>query len=410
MLSSRGLVLAAGGGASALAGLVYGVEEFVLLSVAAAVLLVLGAAWVRWRDRAMRGALRVVVDVPVPEVSAGTPAVVDMTVTNAARRRLPPIAIEDPGDHWAVSHPGLRDHRRDTAPRTVPDGSVRGRERRIAARRVLSRVVRLADLGPDAGVTLRIPVPTATRGLLALGHVGLWCEDPFRLFARRVVTSPPAHVVVYPVPDLSVGHPRRDDRIDRHDEANRSAARFQRGSGGVPTSATLAGDELSGLRRYVPGDRLTRLHWQALARSDELMVREFVEAEPDAIALLVDLRPGSHSGDSIERTVARAAGLGVLALQRGQSVELCTSTGDRVSVAPNASGHHTLLRALAMLGPAHAPASVALRWSDQPAGGAVWAAGRLDTKTVVLVTTAAGESGRALPDAIRHRAETVLVS
>ena len=409
MLSSRGIVLAVGACAAAVSGLVYGVEEFVLVAVAAGVLLALGAFWVRRRDRAMRGALRVVTTVPVPEVSAGTPTFVDMTVTNTARRRIPPVSVEDPGERWTVSHPGLRDLRRADPPRTGLQDRIQGREQRGAARRVLRRVVRLADLAPDAGITLRVPVPTARRGLLALGRVGLWCEDPFRLFARRVAVSPPAHVTVYPVPDVSVGHRPRNDGVDRHDTAYRTVGSMQRGSGAVPASATLAGDELSGLRRYIPGDRLTRLHWQALARSGELMVREFVEAEPDTVVLLVDLRPSSHSGDSIERTVARTAGLGALALQRGQTVELCTSTGDRVSVAPNAAGHHTLLRALAMLGPANAPASVALRWGDRPTEGAVWAAGRLETKTVVLVTTAEGETGRALPDAIRHRAETVLV-
>jgi uncharacterized protein (DUF58 family) len=409
VLSSRGLVLAAGASASALSGLLYGVEEFVLLPVAAAVLLVLGAIWVRWRDHTMRGALRVVMTVPVPEVSAGTPTFVDMTVTNTARRRIPPLAVEDPGEHWTVSHPGLRDLRRTDTTRAGHDGGIRGRAGRAATRRVLRRVVRLADLGPDAGVTLRVPVPTARRGLLALGHIGLWCEDPFRLFARRVAVAPPAHVTVYPVPEMSVGHHPRDERVDHPNSAYRTVGSLQRGSGAVPASATLAGDELSGLRRYIPGDRLTRLHWQALARTGELMVREFVEAEPDTVVLLVDLRPSAHSGDSIERTVASAAGLGVLALQRGQCVELCTSTGDRVSVTPNVAGHHTLLRALAMLGPANAPASVALRWGDKPTEGAVWAAAHLETKTVVLVTTAEGETARALPDAIRHRAETVLV-
>ena len=45
-----------------------------------------------------------------------------------------------------------------------------------------------------------MPVPTDARGLLTLDDLGLWCEDPFGLVARRITVAPPAHVVVYPVP------------------------------------------------------------------------------------------------------------------------------------------------------------------------------------------------------------------
>ncbi len=416
MLSTRGLVLAAGAAAAAIAGFSYGVEEFVLLAIAAAVLLTLGVAWVRVRERAVRSAVRVVVAVPVPEVAAGTPAVIDMTVTNAGARRLPPISVEDAAGHWGLSHPGLREHRADPGRRVAQPRARRdthGPDFHTGDRKLLSRVVRLPDLRAGASVTLRVPAPTAARGLLTLSQVGLWCEDPLRLFVRRATTAPPAHVVVYPVPEAPSRHTPADVAAGRHDRAHRArraASLPDRHAGAASTAATLSGDELSGLRPYVPGDRLTRLHWQTLARSGDLVVREFVDAEAGALALLVDLRPTSHSGDSIEHAVSRAAGLGVAALARGQAVELCTSTGERVSVAPGTAGHGTLLRALAMLGPANPPPSVAMRYGDRPGGGAVWATGRLDTGTVVLVTTAAGDTGRALPEPLRHRAETVLVS
>jgi len=415
VLSTRGIVLAVGAAAAAIAGFSYGVEEFVLLAVAAAVLLILGAAWVRVRERAVRTALRVVVTVPVPEVAAGTPAVIDMTVTNAGARRLPPISVEDAAGHWGLSHPGLREHRTDPGRRVAqprPKRARDGRDYHGDDRKLLSRVVRLPDLRAGASVTLRVPAPTAARGLLTLSQVGLWCEDPLRLFSRRATTAPPAHVVVYPVPAAPSRHSQADAAAGRHGRADRArrASLPDRHAGAPSTAATLSGDELSGLRPYVPGDRLTRLHWQTLARSGDLVVREFVDAETDALALLVDLRPTSHSGDSIEHAVSRAAGLGVAALARGQAVELCTSTGDRVSITPGTAGHGTLLRALAMLGPANPPPSVAMRYGDRPGAGAVWATGRLDTGTVVLVTTAAGDTGRALPEPLRHRAETVLVS
>jgi len=171
----------------------------------------------------------------------------------------------------------------------------------------------------------------------------------------------------------------------------------------------MSGDELSGLRPYAPGDRLTRLHWPALARSGELVVREFVEPRTGSLTLLVDVRPSAHDDRSIDEAISLAAGLGIEALQRAVTVELCTSTGDRVVVAPNTAGRQTLLRALAMLGPASPAPAVARRWGDRTTGGAVWASGNPGGAEVLLVTTARGAAQHSLPDVLGRRAETVLV-
>ena len=241
-----------------------------------------------------------------------------------------------------------------------------------------------------------MPVPATTRGLLTLSGVGMWCHDPFRLWTRRVGTAPIAHVIVFPVPAAVAPTPHdRGRRAGRHPDAGRA----------VPTNA-LGGDELNGLRPYAPGDRLTRLHWPSLARSGEIMVREFVAPEAASLSLLVDLRPSSHTGDSIEHTIAEAAGLGVHALDDGVTVELCTSIGESLVIAPGTGGRPTLLRALALLGPAGAPPTVARRWGNRPTGGAVWATAGDD---IVLVTTATGAATQALPESVRGRADTVLV-
>jgi uncharacterized protein (DUF58 family) len=247
---------------------------------------------------------------------------------------------------------------------------------------------------------LSINVPTDARGLLTLSNLGLWCEDPFGLLARRITVVAPAHVVVYPMPANITAQ-------------GRSTGAFPGGRERSPAAGTtnaLSGDELSGLRPYAPGDRLTRLHWPSLARTGELVVREFLEPQAGSLALLVDLRPAAHSGDSIERTISRAAGFGVGALERGLTVELCTSTGERLVIAPNAAGHQTMLRALALLGASSAPPAMVRRWGNRPTGGAVWATGSVVGDDVVLVTTPSGAAEGPLPDSIRRQAETVLVS
>jgi uncharacterized protein (DUF58 family) len=426
VLSTRGVVLAVGAGLSAFTGLVFGVEEFVFLALSVAVLLVLGVVSVWYRQHVSRGTLRLVMSVPQAEVTAGQSAEVVLVVTNRGGRRLPPLLVEDPRFHWSVSYPGLAQSsvagartagahgptvRAPTQgfsalgqrspssgwlgnPGPRPDWRQRARDRRT-----VSGAGRLPDIGPGAEDTFSIRVPTATRGLLTLSELGLWCEDPFGLLARRITVAPPAHVVVYPVPAEVRSH-------------GRPTGAHIGGRQRAPTSGTtnaLSGDELSGLRPYAPGDRLTRLHWPSLARTGELVVREFLEPQAGSLALLVDLRPTAHSGDSIERTISRAAGFGLAALERGVTVELCTSTGERVVITPNASGRQTMLRALALLGTASAPPAVVRRWGNRPTGGAVWATGSALGDDVVLVTTAGGAAEPTLPDAIRRQAETVLV-
>ena len=139
-------------------------------------------------------------------------------------------------------------------------------------------------------------------------------------------------------------------------------------------------------------------------------MREFVEPRSGSLTLMVDVRPGAHDAGSFERAVSTAAGLGLDALQRGHAVELCTSSGDRALVAPGTAGRQTMLRALAMLGPASPAPALSRRWGARPTGGAVWATGGSPGARVVVVTTARGQSQRAVPDVLGRQAETVLVS
>ncbi len=424
MLSTRGVVLALGASAAAVAGLVCGVEEFVFLAMAVGVLLAFGALSAWHRQRLSSRALRLVMRVPVAEVTARQSAVVELTVTNLGPHRQPPVLVEASRGHWSVSHPGLgegslagarRSHASGTGAQTSRTGAHRqgtgadgwwlggggsrpSRRQRAQDRRAVAVARRLPDLRPGADVTLSISVPTTTRGLLTLSDIGLWCEDPFRLVARRVTVAPPAHVIVFPVP--------ADVTVERASGAH-PGGRERSSTLGTPNA--LSGDELNGLRPYAPGDRLTRLHWPSLARSGELVVRDFVEPQAGSLTLLVDLRPSAHSVDSVESTIARAAGYGVAALAQGLTVELCTSTGDRVVVAPGPAGHLAMLRAMALLGPANPPAAVARRWGNRPTGGAVWATGSVQGAEVVLVTTATGAAEQTLPETLRRHTDMVLV-
>jgi uncharacterized protein (DUF58 family) len=170
----------------------------------------------------------------------------------------------------------------------------------------------------------------------------------------------------------------------------------------------VAGDDLSSLRPYVPGDHLNRLHWPALARTGELVVRDFTAPESGRLALLVDLRPSAHGASSFEATIARVAALGSRALADGVALELCTSAGERLEIPAGLHGRLALVRALALLGPTNPPTSSALRWTGRTAGSAVWAAAGVGDENMVLVTTDAGAAS-ALPEVLQRRASVETV-
>src|SRR5580658_6350690 len=395
MVSFRGILLCTGAGVLAVVGLAFGVEEFVMLAIAFAVLLVLGAVAVVWRARTARRSLRLELRVPAMEVNVGQPAVMELHVTNAGRHRLVSTRIEAPGRHWTVTYPGLGARHAPAAP-SPPSVT----NPIVALAHTLAWSVPLAELPRRSSTTVRIPVPTAVRGVMTLHPVGVWSEDPFRLFALRCALAPSAHMIVCPVPDLTqvVRLPGHRVISGRPTEARPGAA----------PSASVAGDDLSSLRPYVPGDHLNRLHWPALARTGELVVRDFTAPEAARLALLVDLRPSAHGASSFEAAIARTAALGSRALADGVSVELCTSAGERLELPAGAPGRQALVRALALLGPTNPPTSSALRWTGRTAGSAVWAAAGVGDEGMVLVTTDAGAS-TALPDILQRRASVEVV-
>ena len=438
MLTTRGQVLGAGALGAAVSGLVYGVEEFVLAALAVAALMVAGSLMATSRRLAFRRHARLVTAVPDAEISAGQSADAEVTVVNIGRRRLAPVLVAVDDANWTLSHPGLalgalaagrRAIERTESPRPArgfaEPSDRRTRRQRARDRHAVSAARRVPGLGPGSDAVVRVGIPSARRGVLTLSRVHAWCLDPFGLTARQVGVAPPAHVIVYPAPATVTG---------ARPASGSHPGRRPLHSGAVATQG-LAGDELSGLRPYAPGDRLTRLHWPSLARAGDLLVRDFVEPDAGMLALLVDLRPTAHTEDTFERTIAHVAGVGADALARGVPVELCTSAGDRVAIPPDAAGRQTLMRALALLGPAAPPPGTARRWAGAGTPGAVWAAsaasaaGAVPTVVppwaaggehgrhgapvtggdVIFVTTAAGTQQDALPAALRPQADTVVI-
>jgi uncharacterized protein (DUF58 family) len=122
---------------------------------------------------------------------------------------------------------------------------------------------------------------------------------------------------------------------------------------GAPRPAAV-GDVVRGVRDYVPGDPVRRVHWPSTARRGDLVVKE-VE-EPGAPRLVVSLDLGG-GGDAGEKAAARAAWYVYEGLQRGYEVVLATAEPAgpvTAAVGPVTDVNHRLARAVR--GRPHVPA------------------------------------------------------
>ncbi len=362
MPTARGLILlvivalAAGGGRLA------GVEEFLLLAVAAMGLLLFGVVWLEVRSVRHRRSVLVTLRLPAADIPVGADQELRVVLTNRGRSPLVGLVVEEPGRRFTLTRPGLSGSRAPAGP--VPAG-------RWWQRRPGPDAQPVPVIGSGDSWTMALPLPTGSRGLLGLAPVRVWTTDPLRLFAWWAAASPPAHLVIHPVPipaSLPAGFAAGE--LDATATPERPALP-QRG---------VAGEELSDLRPYQPGDHLNRLHWPSMAGRGELLVRDFLPAAPGQLTLMVDLRPASYRGTTLDAVAATAAGLGLSALRRGLVVDLCTSAGDRAPIPASGLGPAMLLRALALLDPAERRPSV--RTGGSPS--------RADRGPTLLVTSPAG--------------------
>jgi uncharacterized protein (DUF58 family) len=62
------------------------------------------------------------------------------------------------------------------------------------------------------------------------------------------------------------------------------------------------GDMISGVREYVPGDSLSRIHWKSTAHKGKLIVKEFEVDQAEKIWVILDLSQDSQWGFGIKTT------------------------------------------------------------------------------------------------------------
>ncbi|MFY1688268.1 DUF58 domain-containing protein [Plantactinospora sp. WMMB782] len=248
-----------------------------------------------------RGSLRLDVRRAVhpQRVERGRPALAQLRVRNAGRRR----------------HPGF------LATDTLGPAT---------------RTVRVRALLPGAEVTHHYELPTATRGVCTVGPLVLHRRDAFGLVDNRLATGGTATLRVHPrqLPARVTlgGYPRH------HHE------------GTVPDRALRGSVELQDVREYVPGDETRHLHWKATARAGRLMVRDLADPRRGRLSVLLDDRAGALPAAAFEEAVDLTASLLCAAARGGQTARLVTASGRELTVGGAAEQLLDLLDLLCELG------------------------------------------------------------
>lgn len=141
-----------------------------------------------------------------------------------------------------------------------------------------SKVV--ANIGPHQYRSYYSRTLLTQRGSFTLGPTAISSGDPFGLFSKQITFQAEKTLVVLPYIVNLQSFPSLPGRLPGGRALRRKSLEV------TPYAA--------GVREYVPGDPLSRIHWRTTARKDKLMVKEF-EQDPQAdVWILLDALMGVH--------------------------------------------------------------------------------------------------------------------
>jgi len=226
------------------------------------------------------------------------------------------------------------------------------------------QLVTVASVKGQQEIRLRwIP---STRGAWHFGGLLLESRFPLALTrARRSVDLPLREVVIYPdyvalrsLPLEAEATPDYEQTLSRRRDGR---------------------DELYGLRDYRPGDDVRAMHWRAIARRNELVVKEYEHQQDRRVWILLDLSAVSHVGRGAEHTleymVRIAHSVAVKASNESIAVGMCYMQGGALYRIDAGAGRDTYIKlreALARVKAEHQPSLrtwIGQHQSALPAGG-----------------------------------------
>jgi uncharacterized protein (DUF58 family) len=185
----------------------------------------------------------------------------------------------------------------------------------ILARHLASGAQLVVDIPPGGVSEVVLGVPAPRRGWLPLGRVMLETRFPLGLFRAWSYIEPDVRCLVYPRPERSPLPPCSGEAV-----------------AGALHTPTPGSDDFAGLRGYQRSDSPRHIAWKAVARSEEMLTKQF--AGDAAAELWLDAR-FLPSGLTLEQTLSRLAGW-VLAAERAgahyglrlRGVEIAPGRGD----------------------------------------------------------------------------------
>ena len=138
----------------------------------------------------------------------------------------------------------------------------------ILARHSGSGAQIVVDVGANAVAEAVLAVPAARRGRLALGRVMLETRFPLDLFRAWSYVEPDVHCLVYPQPAYTA--------------LPIAGAHSQ---GGATSGHAPGNDDFSGLRAYQASDSPRHIAWKTVARTGNLLTKQFSEDAADELWL-----------------------------------------------------------------------------------------------------------------------------
>lgn len=163
-------------------------------------------------------------------------------------------------------------------------------------------VSKIVSLGWSSARSWRNHIPATKRGFYSIGPLEVNSSDPFGLFHHRQIFPGTQEVVVYPatveLPFLNLsaaGLPEDGPRL-------RPSSR--------PTPHAF------GVRKYLPSDSFSRIHWPTTVRTGTLMVKQFDQGVANDLWLLVDLNHAVQEGVGYDTTDERSVTVAASVAQR----------------------------------------------------------------------------------------------
>lgn len=133
------------------------------------------------------------------------------------------------------------------------------------------------------GTQVKYPITMDSCGRFSLEVVGFHLTDLLGVLDVKVPCMVSGECLVVPV------------GADRNQEAGRL---YQQGVSEAMESKEKGYDfsEISGIREYIPGDKLQNIHWKLSVKRDELMVKERVSVSPMQLNVVVELARDENQG------------------------------------------------------------------------------------------------------------------